>query len=142
MAEGLEVATTAASLEQRSDLLWRWGNAWALAGHELPVRLPLVVQNVSQTAAPGRAATPALFREIDSYLASSQADGFVSIRSDRAVQARLPCLELPQLRHQALVAIESGQRFPPHRGISQIGDEKARSFGWPSSIQPLITCTR
>ena len=68
MAEGLEVATTAASLEQRSDLLWRWGNAWALAGHELPVRLPLVVQNVSQTAAPGRAATPALFREIDSYL--------------------------------------------------------------------------
>ena len=68
VAEGLGVATTAETLEERSDLLWRWGNAWALAGNELPVRLPLVVQSVSQTAAPGRAATPALFREIDSYL--------------------------------------------------------------------------
>ena len=67
-AEGFEIATTTETLHQRSDLLWRWANAWALAGHQLPVRLPLAVQQVSQTAIPGREAPPALMREIDTYL--------------------------------------------------------------------------
>ena len=58
-AEGLEIATTADMLQQRSELLWRWANAWALAGHQLPVRLPLAVQQVSQTAIPaGRRRRP------------------------------------------------------------------------------------
>ena len=61
--------TTAQTVSDRTDLLRQWGNAWALAGHTLPVDLTLAIQNVRQLQAQGDAPTEASMRQIDRYLA-------------------------------------------------------------------------